>query len=163
MTAPFPTHEERAEHHATGLDWTKVASLPPTERLAQLRDFYTELAALPDATRLARLRDVVAVTYALPDEPFRALTEARLRAWLTLDQAAAARAAQSYDAVLREVSAGDAMRRVAVVQTLLREFSAEEQRRLRQLNPEERARGQTLLELDQYAEPAPGTETDARP
>ena len=128
-------------------DWQELASLPADEREARLCEFYTELAALPEDTRKARLREMIAVTYTLSDDEFRALTESRLRTWLRLDQEVAATVARSYDAVMQEVPANAAMRRVAVVQTLLRDFSDAEQHTLSQLNPAERARGSILTKI----------------
>lgn len=134
------------------LDWQDLAAQPADKRETNLRAFYTELGALPEATRIARLRDMVAVTHTLPDEAFWALTESRLRVWLQLDQETAVIAACSYDAVMREVPANAAMRRVAVVQTLLRDFSDAEQHQLSQLNPDERARGSILTKIPTRAE-----------
>ena len=134
-------------------DWQELASLPADEREPRLYEFYTELAALPEDTRRARLRDMIAVTYTLPDDDFRSLTDSRLRTWLRLDREVAASVARSYDAVMQEVPANAAMRRVAVVQTLLRDFSDAEQHRLGQLNPAERARGSILTKI-------PGRVTD---
>jgi hypothetical protein len=145
------TETLRQRHQPKGglpaMDWATLAERPAAEREEQLHRFYTALAALPESERLTHLRSMTTATYALPDDGFRALTASRLRAWLRLDDADASCVARSYDTVMREASANDAMRRVAVVQTLMRDFSEDEQRRLRQLNPEERARGLVLTSL----------------
>ena len=148
------THQadQMPRHGDAEMHWEQLASQAAPEREARLRTFYTVLATLPEEERLARLRSMIAVTYTLPDEAFRAITESRLRAWLQLDETTAAAVAQSYDAVMREVPAGPAMRRVAVVQTLMRDFADDEQRRLRRLNPDERARGLTLTNLEGFAD-----------
>ncbi len=70
--------------------------------------------------------------------------------------------ARCYDAVFAEVSAELAMRRVAMVQTLMRDLPEEEQRRLQRLNPEEWARGASLVTLDEVAEPEAATATTPR-
>ena len=152
-TEPRSLHQQ-PDQDPGAVDWADLACRPDSEREDYLQRFYAQLAELPEPTRLARLRTMVDATYALPDDEFRALTAGRLRAWLRLDGEAATRVAQSYDAVLRELPAGAAMRRVAVVQTLMRDLSEDDQRRLRELNPEERARGLVLTKLDSFAERA---------
>ncbi len=135
-------------------DWAALAGLEASDREAAMLAYYSELAALPEDERQARLRQQVATAYSLPDEDLRPLTLSRLRAWLQMEPDAAATVASSYDAVMRDVTASVAMRRVGFVQTLMREFSDEEQRRLRSLNPEERARGLLLTNMGAFAEPA---------
>ncbi len=152
MTSDTHAQQPQPTDDALQVDWEGLAALPAPDREAQLRRFSAALAALPEPDRLAQLRTVVARTYALSDEAFRAVTAARLRAWLQLDRGEAERVARSYDTVLQELPARDAMRRVAVVQTLMRDLSDDEQRRLRELNPEERARGLVLTNLDSFAE-----------
>ena len=134
-------------------DWATLVQLDPREREIAMLTYYTELAHLPEDERRARLRKQVAAAYVLPDEDLRPLTLARLRAWLQMEPEAAATVASSFDAVMREVNANVAMRRVGFVQTLMREFSDQEQQRLRLLNPEERARGLVLTNLGGFAEP----------
>jgi CHASE3 domain sensor protein len=150
------TTTTRPTENLPAIDWAAIVTRPAPEREDALAQSYCALAELPEAERLAHLRAIVETTYRLPDDDFRTLTESRLRAWLSLDQGVAATVARSYDAVLQEVSADDAMRRVAVVQTLMRDFSDDEQRRLHRLNPEERARGLTLTRLDNFADPEDG-------
>jgi hypothetical protein len=129
------TTMSRPTDNVPTIDWEEIVTRPAPEREDALGRFYAALATLPKSDRLERLRTIVATTYRLPDDEFRTLTESRLRAWLGLDEGVAATVAQSYDAVLQEVSANDAMRRVAVVQTLARDFSLEDQERLRALVP----------------------------
>ena len=152
MTTDTRTDRRHDKTDPSARDWAAIATGPVVLREERLVRYYAALAALPEDARRTELRAMVGVTYGLPDDAFRALTESRLRAWLRLDEAAAARVARSYDAVLGELSARDAMRRVAVVQTLMRDLPEEDQRRLRELNPEERARGLVLTRLGSFAE-----------
>lgn len=154
MTTSTNTDRQHGATDPLAVEWETLAARPASEREEGLQRFYGALAELPETDRLDRLRAVTATTYALPDDPFRALTESRLRVWLGMDTDAASLVARSYDAVLQELPANDAMRRVAVVQTLMRDLTDEDQRRLRRLNPEERARGLTLTRLGSFAEQA---------
>jgi len=147
MTTETPPQRHQPTDGLPAIEWAALADRPAADREEQLSRFYAALAGLSEPERLAHLRRMTAATYALPDEAFRALTASRLCAWLRLDDTAATLVARSYDAVLREASANDAMRRVAVVQTLMRDLSEDEQRWLRELNPEERARGLVLTRL----------------
>ncbi len=124
-------HPSDTQHLPNEDAWASLVGLDPSEREAAMLTYYTELVDLSEDERRHRLRKQVAAAYALPDEDLRSLTLSRLRAWLQMEPEAAATVAASYDAVMREVDANTAMRRVGFVQTLMREFSDDEQRRLR--------------------------------
>ena len=153
MMQRTPDDRPREQRPPSEDNWATLVQLDPSEREAVMLAYYTELAQLSEDERRARLREQVAAAYTLPDEDLRPLTLSRLRAWLQMEPEAAATVASSFDAVMREVNANVAMRRVGFVQTLMREFSDQEQQRLRLLNPEERARGLVLTNLGGFAEP----------
>lgn len=115
--------------------WAKLATLPEEEREPQMAARYTELASLSEDERRQRLRAMAEAEYALPDDHLRPFSLSRLRVWLRLDPEIARTVAGSYDAVMMQMPGSAAWRRVAIVQTLAREFSLEDLQRLRSLIP----------------------------
>lgn len=103
------------------------------ERLMIAR--YVDLAAMSEDDRQRRLRSMTFAEYAFADEDLRGSTLSRLRAWLTIDQDTAKKIAVSLDAVMAEMPGAVAWRRVALVQTMSREFTSRETLRLRELVP----------------------------
>jgi hypothetical protein len=120
---------------AVDIEWTGLIDAGEAEREAQMVARYTELAALSEDDRRERLKAMARAEYALPDDKLRTFTIARMRSWLQLEEEQAQRVAGSYDAVMQNMPATIAMRRVALVQTLALEFSAEDEARLRRLMP----------------------------
>ena len=116
-------------------EWAKLSEAETAEREAKMVARYEELAGLSEDERRARLRAMARAEYSLSDERLRPFTISRMRTWLALDEDKAGPVAQSYDAVMQEMPATIAMRRVALVQTLVREFSVEDEERLRRLIP----------------------------
>jgi hypothetical protein len=115
--------------------WGALAETDEQSRESQVLARYTELAALPEEGRRRRLRAMMEAEYALSDQSLRTMTMARLRAFLSMDEAAVQAITGSLDGVMKEMSGQAAMRRVALVQTLAQEFTPEEQAHLRAMMP----------------------------
>jgi len=115
--------------------WGGLATIDEEGRREQMTARYLELTALAEEERRVRLRAMAEAEYALPDAELRAFTLSRLQTWLALDHDKARIIASSYDAVMQGMAAPVAMRRVGLVQTLGREFSAADEDRLRDLVP----------------------------
>jgi hypothetical protein len=117
--------------------WRRLAEVSESERAEQMRARYTELASLDDEQeRSNRLLAMMHAEYALPDDQLRAFTLGRLRTFMGMDSEAVGRIVHSLDTVMRQMPGTAAMRRVALVQTLTREFTPEEQHQLREMMPQ---------------------------
>jgi hypothetical protein len=115
--------------------WGPLAETDEQSRAAQVEARYSEIAALPEEERRRRLRAMMEAEYALSDQSLRTMTMARLRAFLSMDEAAVQAIVGSLDTVMKQMSGQAAMRRVALVQTLAQEFTPEEQHHLRTAMP----------------------------
>jgi hypothetical protein len=113
------------------------AQAPGEQRRLVLAAVYRHLAAESSANRERGLRSMIEAESALDDQQLRALTADRLNSWLALDGSTASCIARSYDDVMATMAAGPAMRRVAVVQSLVSELPLTAQTQLRELIPEE--------------------------
>lgn len=117
--------------------WRGLADVSEGERAAQMRVRYSELAALEnEQERDERLLAMMQAEYSLPDDQLRAFTLGRLRTFIDMDPEAVGRLVRSLDTVMTRMPGTAAMRRVALVQTLAREFTPEEQHHLRELMPQ---------------------------
>jgi hypothetical protein len=113
-----------------------LASQPAQEREAAMRRGFEELARLPEAERQTRIRPMLQTLYTnLSDDQLRSYTISRMRVWLQMDAAMADTLAKSYDIVIDLMPGPIAMKHIALIQTLSREFSLEEQNRLRAMSP----------------------------
>ncbi len=115
--------------------WGALAGVPEAERRNAMKQRYVEVARLPEAELHARMLRMAHAEYALADAALRTFTLSRLQAWLELPEDSARKISASYDAVMQKMSGQAAMRRVSMVQTLARDFSAEDEARLRVLVP----------------------------
>jgi hypothetical protein len=115
--------------------WSQLSSLAPAEREAQMAARYKAMAGLGEDERRNQVKSMILAEYSLNEPELRAFTISRMRTWIALDPEEAPVIAQSYDAVMQEMPATIAMKRVSLVQTLVLEFSAEEEARLRELVP----------------------------
>src|SRR6266567_8247428 len=115
--------------------WGKLAAAPEDERVAQMQARYHELATHPEADRRAQLQAMAQAEYALPDDSLRGMTVCRLRAFLRLKPEEVTTVVASLEAVMDQMPGSTAMRRVALVQTLARDFSVDEQRQLHEMVP----------------------------
>ena len=126
MTTPTPAADQA---------WGMLASATSEEREASMLRRYRELAALAEGERVNQMPAMARSEYALTDDKLRPFTLSRLRVWLKLESAVALRISASYDAVMLKMPGREAMRRVGLVQTLARDFSPEDEARLRELVP----------------------------
>lgn len=115
--------------------WGALMNEAAEEREATMAQRYKEMAALSEEEMLSRMTAMVRAEYDLKDAELRVFTLSRLRTWLKLDEDTARKIAASYDAAMRKMSGPAAMRRVAMVQTLARDFSREDQQQLVELMP----------------------------
>ncbi len=116
--------------------WGKLADAGEEERETQMLRRYTELSSLSEEARRSRLLAMAKAEYALSDAKLRPLTLSRMRVWLKIDTETAKKVSDSYGAAMNQMPGPAAMRRVALVQTLAREFSIEDQARLAALVPQ---------------------------
>ena len=141
--------------------WAQLSILEPAEREAQMIARYRQVAGLSEDERKSQVKSMILAEYSLPEEALRAFTISRMRTWIGLDPEVAPVIAETYDAVMQEMPATIAMKRVSLVQTLVLEFSAEDEERLRELAPRVFAGAPSRkLNLDRPNEPdlavAPG-------
>jgi hypothetical protein len=142
--------------------WGELITLDAEEREARMRDRYQELATLAREERRRRMRAMAEAEYALPDDQLRVFTFSRLRVWLALSRDLAAQTAADYDAVMTQMPGPVAMRRVATVQTVARQLSAEDEERLRELVPHIFAGQPHRLHTESTAAAAPAAVTESR-
>ena len=116
-------------------DWAALLGLGETEREEKMAELYLRLAGLSEEKRYSRMLALAQAENAVSNEELRALTFLRLRVWLQMEREAAVRVSATYDAVMKAMPGPQAIRRVALAQTLAREFSLEEQHRLSELVP----------------------------
>lgn len=129
------TQQQAGQRQAVDHEWMALADLDPSQRDAKVEAWFIGLAALPEEQRRARLLGIALADCSLPDGSARELTLSRLRAWLKMDPQAAMKVASSFDAVMDNVPADHAIRRVAIAQSAVQEFSTQERERLRELLP----------------------------
>jgi hypothetical protein len=115
--------------------WGNLSGVGDPEREAAMLTRYLELAGISQDERKGQLRGMANAEYALPDEKLRSMTVSRLRILLQMDAEQAKTVNGDYDAVMSEMPASVAMRRVGLVQTLVADFTAEEEERLREIMP----------------------------
>jgi hypothetical protein len=96
---------------------------------------YRDLAALSEDDRMAKMKAMATAEYRLPDDKLRSFTISRMRTWINLEMDTARAIADSYSAVMLTMPASVAMKRVSLVQTLVTEFTPDEEEKLRELVP----------------------------
>lgn len=115
--------------------WAGLANLGEADRERQMEDRYTELASWNEDERSDQMRSMAAVEYALPDDKMRPFHLSRLRVWLRMGPEAVRIISASYDAVLDQMPADVALRRIGLAQSLIKAFSLAEQEQLRSVLP----------------------------
>lgn len=115
--------------------WEALLDLPDEERIERMVETYQALAGMSQSERRSALEEQIGVVYRMDDPNLRAMTESRLRAWLRMDPETARPVAEEFEAVLDEMPAEIAMRRVTVVQLVSMRLSPEEREQLRGLVP----------------------------
>ena len=115
--------------------WGKLADEPEEARESAMLTRYNELATMAEEQRRTLLRPMATAEYALADDKLRSFTLSRLRTLLRMDREQARTLIQSYDAVMQQMPANAAMRRVSLVQSLIGDFTTEEEAQLRELIP----------------------------
>lgn len=115
--------------------WEALLELPDEERIERMVETYQALAGMGQSERRSALEEQIGVVYRMDDANLRAMTESRLRAWLRMDPETAKPVAEEFEAVLDDMPAEIAMRRVTVVQLVSMRLSPEEREQLRALVP----------------------------
>lgn len=115
--------------------WSDLAALDPPAREAEMLRRYTAMAHAEAATRDAEMTPMARAEYSLTDEQLRAFTLSRMRTLLALPEEEAFAVMASYEAAMRTLPGGIAMRRVTLVQSLVPQFNADEEERLRKIAP----------------------------
>ena len=116
--------------------WGALIDAPKAERESQMKQRYTELAKLPEDQRISKLVEMARAEYTLVAEKLRESAISRYESWLLLDPEAARQIARDYDTAMLQMNSSAAMHRVALAQTLAREFDAEARERLDSIIPE---------------------------
>ncbi|MBI2867655.1 MAG: hypothetical protein HYX97_04900 [Chloroflexi bacterium] len=116
-------------------EWAKLAEADEKTREAQIRTRYVELASVSDDERQKRVAAMAQAEFALPDDQMRAFTLSRMRVGLGLEPDMMRKISTTYDAIADQLPGTIAMRRIALLQTLVKEFSPDEQQRLRAMSP----------------------------
>ena len=151
-TKPCDREEDEMADTNANLEeyWRGLADAGEEEREEKMRTHYSSLAAMPEEQRREQLKTMARVEYTLPEGKIRPFHTSRLRIWLSMEPDQARLVAASTEAIMNDMPGDIAMRRVAVVQTLARNFNPADQARLRELVPRVFAE-QTRFTLDQSA------------
>lgn len=115
---------------------------------------YWSLAQLPEEERRARLRHLIFHEFTLEHDEMRRFTTERLRIWLLLAPDDAQLVAACYDSVMDRAPAAIAMSYVAMMQSVISDFSLAHQLRIRMLAPES-VLGKAPVSLRKSAESLP--------
>ena len=115
--------------------WADLSRLETSQREAQMNARYEQLVQMEEPERASAMKAMAEAEYALQDDQLRQFTLSRMRTLLQLSEEDARTIIASYDGAMRQLPATMAMRRVALVQSLSLEFSAEDEERLRVLVP----------------------------
>jgi|GEM_PF-2587695 len=118
-----------------GREWASLAELEESDREQVMKRRYEELADLSEEERKVALASMEKAVYELSEDKSRLLTLSRLRTWLNLEPATAAKISTSFDAITDLMPGATAMRHIALVQTVAREFTPRDQARLEALFP----------------------------
>jgi hypothetical protein len=115
--------------------WADVGALPEEQRQSAMQKRYTELLPLSEDERRSRMLAMAKGENSLSDDKLRAFTKSRLLTWLAMDMDSAKKVAASYAAVMQQMPGPVAMRWIALMQTMAREFSSDQVLKLRALLP----------------------------
>jgi hypothetical protein len=101
----------------------------------EILESYQRLPMLSEEERQNELRYLIFSEFSLEHADLRGLVNNRLRGWLKLAPDDAEKMGASYQAVMDQAPAGVAMSYVAIMQSLIGEFTPNQQLRLRALIP----------------------------
>lgn len=124
-----------SSQESADIQWRDLVELEEQERRTLMEKRYLELATLPEEERVIRLTEMEKAVYELPEDKIRIFTISRLRVWLDIEGELGQMISTSYNSVTDKLPSNIALRHIALVQTLSREFSGEDQGRLRSLFP----------------------------
>ncbi|MEP6870228.1 MAG: hypothetical protein ABI939_00095 [Anaerolineaceae bacterium] len=102
--------------------WSELGDLSDEECERKMVERCTRVVQLPEVEREAELHRMILAEYDLDEPRLLKFTRSRLLAWLAMPFDEANAVARGYDAVFNQLSGGTAMRRAAVVQTVVRDF-----------------------------------------
>ena len=102
--------------------WSELGDLSDEECERKMVERCRRVIQLPGEERVAELHRMIVAEYDLDEPRLLKFTRCRLLAWLAMPLEEANSAARGYDAVFNQLSASTAMRRAAVVQTIVRDF-----------------------------------------
>ncbi len=115
--------------------WGRLAEMTEPARQTALKENVLEMSKLSETDRQARIRRQSEIEYALPDEKLRAIIVSRIRVWMDMDLSVVKPVAASLDQAMNHMTSNIAMKRVALVQTVARDFPLDQQERLQALVP----------------------------
>ena len=134
--------------------WSELSDLSDDECQRKIAERCSRVAQLPEEEREAELRRMILAEYELDEPRLLKFTRCRLLAWLAMPLEEANSAARGYDAVFNQLSGSTAMRRAAVVQTVVREFEPAQIEALHGINPTTTAAIPAMLHPETVAAPA---------
>lgn len=115
--------------------WSELTDLSDDECKRKIAERCSRVAQLPEEERQAELHRMIFAEYDLDEPRLLNFTRCRLHAWLAMPLEEANTIARGYDAVFNQLSGNTAMRRTAVVQTVVRDFEPEQIAALHGINP----------------------------
>ena len=115
--------------------WNTLADSSEEDRRAQMGIQYAALLQMTEDQQQEALAKMVEVEYQLPDDKLRIFTASRLLVWLGMELDQGRAIARSYDEVMKKMPGTWAMKRVGAVQTVTRDFDADQLDKLSELIP----------------------------
>jgi hypothetical protein len=106
--------------------WSELSDLSDDECERKIAERCSRVAQLPEEERQAELHRMIVAEYDLDEPRLLNFTRCRLHSWLAMPPEEANTIARGYDAVFNQLSGNTAMRRTAVVQTVVRHFEPEQ-------------------------------------
>ncbi len=107
-------------------EWVALASATEEVRATEMKRRYGELAGLSEEERVKQLTEMAREEYEMPEENLHEFTRTRLLVWIGMDVEQVKKVAHSYDTALQALPGTLAMRRVGSVQTVARNFTADQ-------------------------------------
>ncbi|MEP7214976.1 MAG: hypothetical protein ABI782_01920 [Anaerolineaceae bacterium] len=134
--------------------WSELGDLSDEECERKVAERCRRVAQLPEGEREAELHRMIVAEYDLDEPRLLKFTRCRLLAWLAMPFEEANAVARGYDAVFNQLSGSTAMRRAAVVQTVVRDFEPAQIEALHGIIPTTIAAIPALHRSDTLAAPA---------
>lgn len=106
--------------------WSELSDLSDDECQRKIAERCSRVAQLPEEERQAELHGMILGEYDLDEPRLLNFTRCRLHGWLAMPREEANTIARGYDTVFNQLPGAIAMRRTAVVQTVVRDLDPEQ-------------------------------------